>query len=54
MGKRFLQVCKNPICGKEFGILHDKAGEIKIHCPHCKKLQKIIFPVSKKRKDNKL
>jgi len=49
MKKRILQICKNPTCQKEFGILHDKAGEIRIRCPHCKKLQKIILPVKKKR-----
>jgi hypothetical protein len=49
MEKRFLQTCKNPICQKEFGILHDKAGNIKIRCPHCKRLQKLILPVRKKK-----
>jgi len=52
MKKRFLKVCKNPICRKEFGILHDKAGNLghlMSRCPHCKKLQKIILPVKKKR-----
>jgi len=50
MKKRFLHVCKNPICKKEFGILQDKAGEIRIRCPHCKKLQKIILPEKRKIK----
>jgi len=48
MKKRFLQACKNPMCQKEFGILHDKAGEIMIRCPHCKKLQKLTLPVKRK------
>jgi hypothetical protein len=50
MKKRFLQVCKNPICKKEFGILHDKAGEIKIRCPHCKRLQKMVLTERKTEK----
>jgi len=51
MGKRFLHTCKNPLCQKEFGILYDKAGEIgniRIRCPHCKKLNKVELPVKKK------
>jgi hypothetical protein len=50
MKKRFLQECKNPTCQKEFGVLHDKAGEIMIRCPHCKKLQKLVLPVNGKKK----
>jgi aspartate carbamoyltransferase regulatory subunit len=47
MKKRFLHVCKNPACKKEFAIIrskfiHDKAGQIRLRCPHCKKLQKIV------------
>jgi len=46
MKKRFLHVCKNPNCSKEFAILHDKSakaglGMLMIRCPHCKKLQKV-------------
>jgi uncharacterized protein YbaR (Trm112 family) len=51
MKKRFLQICKNPICQKEFGIIHDKSGKAEItmvRCPHCRKLQKILS-VKKKR-----
>jgi len=50
MRKRFLQVCKNPICQKEFGILHDKAGEIRVRCPHCNRLNKVILPMKKEVK----
>jgi hypothetical protein len=53
MKKRFLYLCKNPTCQKEFGILHDKAGnlgQLMTRCPHCKKLQKIILPKKKVKK----
>jgi hypothetical protein len=55
MIKRFLQVCKNPICKKEFGILYDRTGNIgrMTRCPHCKKLQKITLPVKRKVRKKK-
>jgi len=56
MRKRFLHVCKNPICQKEFGILYDKAGQvgaIRTRCPHCKRLNKVELPVGKKKKKRK-
>jgi len=52
MKKRFLHTCKNPLCKKEFGILHDKAGNlafIRTRCPHCKTIQKVVLPVKRKR-----
>jgi len=58
MKKRFLHVCKNPNCSKEFAILHDKSAKAGIsigmsvmaRCPHCKKLQKVEMPVKRKGK----
>jgi predicted Zn finger-like uncharacterized protein len=46
MRKRFLHICKNPLCQKEFGILYDKSGQlgVMVRCPHCKTIQKVVLP----------
>jgi len=51
MHKRFLQVCKNPVCNKEFGVLYEKieeGGIRRIRCPHCKRLNKVILSRKKR------
>jgi hypothetical protein len=51
MLKRFLQVCKNPICCKEFGVLYEKieeGGTKSVRCPHCNRLHRVRVPGRKK------